>query len=276
MKSKRSKKNVPRPRGWDAHARWYDGMVGQKGSRHHRRLAIPALLALLDPQPGQAILDLGAGQGVLSTYIAHQGATYTGVDISPQMIRLARRRHAVHGRFLLADAAQLRRVPGLTAASFDAITFLLSIQDMPSLEGVIASAAWALKPGGRVVVLMTHPCFRIPRQSGWGWDQHRKLQYRRLDSYLSCLDVPMDPSPGQRRGLTRSYHRPLNVYVNLLSHNGLLLDQLRELPSTLQDHTVPHAKAKTRADREIPLFLALRAIKISAPRSAPGSHHKVE
>ena len=39
------------------------------------------------------------------------------------------------------------------------------------LEPALASAAWALRPGGRLALLLTHPCFRIPRQSGWGWDE---------------------------------------------------------------------------------------------------------
>jgi hypothetical protein len=45
----------------------------------------------------------------------------------------------------------------------------------------VASAAWALQPGGRLVLLLTHPCFRIPRQSNWDWDQGSRLRYRRVD-----------------------------------------------------------------------------------------------
>ncbi len=47
---------------------------------------------------------------------------------------------------------------------------MLSIQDMDPLSDVLESAAWAPNLDGRVVILMTHPCFRVPRQSGWGWD----------------------------------------------------------------------------------------------------------
>src|SRR4051812_17349447 len=71
---------------WDAVARWYDGWVGQDGSEHHREVAVPVLMELLEPQPGEYILDIGAGQGVLAPQITSAGAHYTGVDASPRMV----------------------------------------------------------------------------------------------------------------------------------------------------------------------------------------------
>src|SRR5690606_5574990 len=127
---------------------------------------------------------------VLAPHITQAGANYTGVDVSPRLLQTARKRQR-DGRFIEADAAYLAACPKLQAASFEALVFLLSIQDMNPLEAVLDSAYWALAPGGRLVILMTHPCFRIPRQSGWGRDEQRKLQYRRIDRYLTPLSVPM-------------------------------------------------------------------------------------
>ncbi len=242
--------------GWDPVANWYDGWVGQDGSDHHRRLAIPALLDLLLPHPGEAILDIGSGQGVLAPFVAERGAAYTGVDVSARLVKTARRRHGQSGRFILADARDLAESQAVRAASFDAAVFLLSIQDMNPLLAVLQSAGWALKPGGRLVILMTHPCFRIPRQSGWGHDAKRKLRYRRIDRYLTPLRVPMKPYPGQAGGATISFHRPLNEYVNGLAACGLLIDQMAEIPTH---------RAASLADQEIPLFLALRAWKQVEP-----------
>jgi SAM-dependent methyltransferase len=49
-----------------------------------------AALDLLDPQPGERILDVGCGEGSLSRKIAARGATVLGIDNSPQMVAAAR------------------------------------------------------------------------------------------------------------------------------------------------------------------------------------------
>jgi SAM-dependent methyltransferase len=250
---------------WDKVAHWYNGWVGEQGSEHHRELAIPALLELLEPQPGEQILDLGAGQGVLSPFIKRAGAHYTGVDASPKLLQYARRHHGKQGRFIEGDACRLRTTTALGAGEFDGVAFLLSLQDMHPLSGALESAAFTLKPAGRVVALLTHPCFRVPRQSGWGWDQERKLQFRRIDRYLTPLVVPMKSyKTGEgETGATRSFHRPLEEYINGLGECGLRVDRIRELATYLINNRGPGSKAENRANAEIPLFLGLRAIKVS-------------
>lgn len=255
----------PRPpsTSWEPLAEWYDGWVGKDGSKHHRNLALPAVMDLLTPQAGEQILDLGAGTGVLAPFVAKVGAHYTGVDASEKLLQFARQHHGKEGRFILGDARRLSALPAVHEAQFDAVIFLLSIQDMDPLSEVLESAAWGLKPGGRVVLLMTHPCFRVPRQSGWGWDEDRKLQFRRVDRYLTPLPVPLKPYPGQT-GVSRSFHRPLHEYINTLAQNGLWVDQFQEIPTYKTSVPGLNSKAENMANQEIPLFLALRARKNTA------------
>lgn len=238
------------PSGWDVIAHWYDGWVGKNGSEHHRRLALPATLNLLDPQANQRILDIGAGTGVLAKAVHAAGAQYTGIDVSPQLIQKAKQYHGKYGRFIVGDARQLRR--HVEKASFDACVFLLSIQDMNPLEQVIGNATYALRDGGILVIVMTHPCFRIPRQSGWGFDDTRQLQFRRIDRYLTPLNVPMKQ---HKQGTTISFHRPLSAYINTLAGCGLLIDQLDEITT----YEAGENRSQQRANDEIPLFMGLRA-----------------
>ena len=247
--------------GWDALATWYDGWVGHDGSEYHRKLAIPAVLDLLQLQSGEHLIDIGAGQGVLASYVAREGARYTGVEISPRLLAIAQQRHRRHGRFVRGDARRLSRIGGLSAGQFDAAVFLLSIQDMNPLDSVLESAAWALRGGGRLVILMTHPCFRIPRQSGWEHDFERDLRYRRIDRYLTPLAVPMKEYGKRRSGVSISFHRPLSHYVNGLAASGLLVDELQEITS----HQIGATRAERRANGEIPLFVGLRARKLRDP-----------
>ena len=134
--------------------------------------------------------------------------------------------------------------------------FLLSIQDINPLDAAIGEAARLLRRGGRMGLVMLHPCFRVPRQSGWGWDEGRGLKFRRLDSYLTRLAVPMQE---HGHGTTRSYHRPLEDYVAALNAAGMAVTAIKEIA----DH--PGAgvgRAERRALREFPLFLGLRAVKL--------------
>jgi SAM-dependent methyltransferase len=177
---------------------------------------------------------------------------------------MARRHHGEQGTFLLGDARALAAVRGLKAASFDAVIFLLSLQDMDPLGDALAGAAWALRPRGRAVLLLTHPAFRVPRQSGWGWDEGRKLLFRRIDRYLTPLAVPMKSLPGRQTSApTRSFHRPIQDYVNGLAAHGMLVERMEEIPGHKLTRNPDHPRAEEMARREIPLFLGLRARKLS-------------
>ena len=244
------------PTGWDAVADWYHGWVGENGSDHHRKLAIPAILDLLDLQPEETLLDIGCGSGVLAPYV--QQVDYTGVDVSQRLIAIARKQHP--GQFIVADARRLTSHVDIAPSAYDACAFLLSIQDMNPLADVVRSAAYALRPGGRIAILMTHPCFRIPRLSGWGYDEGRKLQFRRVDRYLTSQRVPMKSYGRKQSGKTISFHRPLSEYVTALSEGGLVIDALREITTYKQDKD----KVRRMAEQEIPLFLGLRARKLSS------------
>ncbi len=255
----RQRNNREPETGWEHVADWYAHSAGKDGFEHHQSTTIPALLDLLGPQSGERILDIGCGTGVLAPPIVKAGATYVGVDVSPTMLGYARRQHGHVGRFVLADARALHVTRELVDTSFDAAVFLLSIQDVDPLAAVFSSLTRVLATHARVVILMTHPCFRVPRQSGWVWDGTRQLQSRRIDRYLTPLVVPVEvvgkPSPAA----TARFHRPLAEYVASLSRVGLAIDRLVEIPSQKGARAGPRADAERTALGEIPMFLGLRA-----------------
>jgi SAM-dependent methyltransferase len=246
--------------------------VGKEGSHHHQKLAIPAVTSLLgNVQSGTRVLDVGCGQGVLAPHLTKLGCTYVGVDASKSLVQLAQARHEKLGIFLQADARKLRYITQKHEAlhePFDVAIFLLSIQDMDPLSDVFASVQALLKPHATMILLMMHPCFRIPRQSGWEWDVGRKLFFRRVDRYLTSMAVPMKAFSGKQHGVSTSFHRPLGVYMQALAAHGFAITHLEEIPTYKHENTnSQEAKAMNMAHQEIPVFLGVRAERTAAKQS---------
>ncbi len=102
-----------------------------------------AVLTLLDPKPGERILDLGCGDGVLTEKLVDAGAVVVGVDASPDMIVAARARGL---------DAQVMDGQALTFnGDFDAVFSNAALHWMLEPKPVVAGVYRALKPGGRFV-----------------------------------------------------------------------------------------------------------------------------
>jgi len=131
--------------------------VGEKGHYYHENLIFPSSLRLLSLKPGDSLIDLGCGQGVLCGQIPKQVA-YTGVDAAPSLIQKAKQRF--RGDFLVADLTKPLNLNGFSHAAM-----ILVLQNIEEPEMALQNAAKALKPGGKFLLVLNHPCFRIPRQS---------------------------------------------------------------------------------------------------------------
>jgi trans-aconitate methyltransferase len=103
------------------------------------------LVRLLDPQPGERILDLGCGTGDLAQRIAASGAAVLGLDRSEAMIAEARRKHP-RLQLEVGDAASFAQ-----AEPFDAVFSNAALHWIRDAPRVVESIWRALRPGGRFV-----------------------------------------------------------------------------------------------------------------------------
>ena len=247
-------------RGWDQVASWYDKLVGDEGSDYHKNVILPAAMRLLDPRPNERILDLCCGQGVLARLLLEKKAEVVGVDASPKLIEAARSRSpSPTAKVLIADVCTNS---GWADGRFDAAACLMAVHDVEAIDKMFQHLGQALKPGGRAVLIFMHPCFRIPRQTHWGWDEEKKIQYRRLDRYALPLAIPIATHPGRATGeQTWFYHRPLSAYFNALGAAGLAVTGSEELHSHRRSQPGSRSRAEHRAVEEFPVFLALQVIK---------------
>jgi 2-polyprenyl-3-methyl-5-hydroxy-6-metoxy-1,4-benzoquinol methylase len=245
---------------WAGVADWYDQLVGDKGSEYQQEVVFPGVLRLLGPVAGENILDLACGQGAFCRLLREKDAQVTGIDAARPLIQVAQQRSDPAIRYRVADALRLTEMSEL-AGRFDAVVCVLAIQNINPLDPIFQGVAACLAPGGRFVLAMMHPAFRGPHYTSWGWEEH-KVQYRRVDRYLLPRKEPIVTNPGKdATRFTWTFHRPLQTYIKSLARAGLLVNSLEEWPSHKQSEPGPRAKAENTARKEIPLFMAIRAVK---------------
>lgn len=248
---------------WGKVAGWYDELLEQSKDSFQEKVILPNLLRLLDIKKGMAILDIACGQGYFARAFHEKGASVTGCDISPELIEIAKKHSPKEIGYFTAPADRLTEMSG----KFDAVTIILAVQNIENISGVFAECAKVLKPGGRAVVVLNHPAFRIPKRSSWGWDDAKKNQYRRVDGYMSDERLEMDMNPGEsndnRKKYTVSFHRPLQTYFKLLGKNSFAVTRLEEWISHKTSERGPRAEEEDRMRKEIPLFIAIVAEKIA-------------
>ncbi len=243
---------------WGGVAGWYDGMVSSDGS-YQKDLLLPNLLRLAAPKKGMTVVDVGCGQGFFSHAYAHLGAQVIGIDIASELIAIAKKEASSIEKFFVNNADNMKDVKNMCA---DVVTVVLALQNIERVDKTLAECARVLKKNGKILIVLNHPCFRIPKQSAWGWDGKGEIQYRRLDQYLSESRSEIEMHPGiQKNQKTISFHRPLQFYFKMLQKNGFVVARLEEWESHKKSEQGPRQRAEDRARKEMPLFLYIEAVK---------------
>jgi demethylmenaquinone methyltransferase/2-methoxy-6-polyprenyl-1,4-benzoquinol methylase len=104
----------------------------------------------IDPHPGDRILDLAAGTGTSSAFLAKSGATVIAADFSPGMIEVGRKKYGRvrNMQFVEADATNLP----FSDNEFDATTISFGLRNVVEPKKAIAEMFRVTKPGGQIVI----------------------------------------------------------------------------------------------------------------------------
>jgi 2-polyprenyl-3-methyl-5-hydroxy-6-metoxy-1,4-benzoquinol methylase len=241
---------------YDDIAEWYDTWVGTHPMPEDPYF--PSVESLMGEVAGRPICDLACGQGRVARYLAGRGARVTGVDLSQQLLSIARRHEKEHPLGITYIHADARTLEGVPDASFDGVVCNMALMDIEDLSPALASTARVLRPRGWFVFSILHPCFNtadsgdvdLPGGAGRAVRRYFEERHWRSESRTG--------PPGK----VGAYHRTLSTYINALTGAGLTIERAIE-PTT--PHPLPDSPSLSRSGRpvwqEVPAVLVLRCGK---------------
>lgn len=240
---------------WQKIGKWYGEQVGTDGHYYHQTVVMPNLFRLMDLKPEDSVLDLACGSGVLARQMP-DGVEYVGLELAPNLLDLARKEAKTRQKFILADVTKPFPIEN---QKFSHICLILAWQNINKIEETVRLAAKHLKKSGKIYVVLNHPCFRVMGNSSWGWDEKARVQFRRIDAYLSQFKKQIIAHPGEENSVaTWSFHQSLQDISKIFFRNRLVIEKIEEWISPKKSEG-GRAAAEDLARKEIPLFMALVA-----------------
>ena len=215
---------------WSERATEWDRHIGTDGDGNRRYHVHPVLMRMLGDVRGLDLLDAGCGTGYLSVRLARARARVTAIDYAPGMLDVARERIAAARTASEIEldcrrdsACSLTTIPD---ASQDIVVSNYVLQDLQDYRGALAAFRRVLRPRGRAVLILGHPCFDAPggpeRHRDGGVSYHWPFGYfdecRFDESWRGT-----DRATGERFDFSSEfsyYHRPLSAYWRAFSEAG--------------------------------------------------------
>lgn len=224
------------PNHWDANASFWIQIIRERRDKYRNELTDPAILTAIGQAEGLTVLDAGCGEGYLSRILARKGATVTGVDASSKLIEAARTQNVTDALPVSFDVSSVNELP-YADNTFDLVVCNHLFNDLYDPSRPINEFSRALRSGGRLIILMLHPCFYNKHA-----ERHHATNGLIAASYFDTRDIKqvfevdglISPVPNT------TWFRPLEFYTEELRKSGLAITSLTEPhPSAEQVQTDP-------------------------------------
>ena len=249
------------PSQYDEHGDFYYEFIkrGLADKDSHFNLTGDVILDLVGNVKGLEICDLACGEGHLSRRLIALGAHVTGIDLSENLLSHAKKESAGLGiKFIRDDVQELKNI---SKDSFDTLICNLALMDIEDLDRAYKAVSRVLKPEGRFIFSVLHPCFESP----FSVENGGHLEVNDAGDFLShrIFDYSEEGrwySGGTgMRGTFGSIHRKVSTYINGLLENSLRLRRIAE-PSLPR---LDYDSASKQLASKIPATLVVEAENIS-------------
>ncbi len=218
---------------WNTNASFWDERMGE-GNDFVNLLQWPAILRLLDPQPGQFILDIATGNGLTARRLGALGARVTAFDFSPELIKLARAHSDVSASitYHVLDATDELALLSLGQGVFDSALCNMALFDMADIEPLFHALPKILKPGAVFVFTLTHPafnnasCVHMSEETDEGGSIKTVFSVK-ISRYMTPHQLHGCALQGQPRPQLY-FERPIQYYFNMGFRNGFVLNGFEE------------------------------------------------
>ena len=218
---------------WNQNAAFWDDKM-RDGNDFQRILVGPSSERLLNLQPGENVLEIACGNGVFARHMAQLGVSVVATDFSAQFLERAQARTTEHTNritYRLVDATSEDEIVALGLQRFDAAVCNMAIMDMSEIDPLMRGIRQVVKPGGRFVFSLMHPCFNnTSTLCAEEIDNNGDLTITysvRVAKYLHQTHQKGLGMIGQPAA-HYYFHRPLHVLFDACFHAGLVMDGLEE------------------------------------------------
>lgn len=247
---------------WEINAAFWDQRMAD-GNEFQRFLVGPATERLLELRPGESVLEVACGNGVMARRLADLGAKVVACDFVPSLIELARQRSQERGDeidYRVIDATAPEQLLSLGQNRFDAVVCNMAIMDMAEIKPLFGAVPKLLGPSGRFVFSLCHPCFnnsaciRTAEETDRGGEL-RVVHSVRITEYQS-LGLEMGIAMKGQSRPQYYFNRTLSALFAACFSGGMVVDGLEEPGFGEQEG---ERSTSWRQFVEIPPVLAVRA-----------------
>lgn len=250
---------------YDELAEHWETIATGPGRSH---ILVPAVRSLLPDLDGRRILDAGCGDGLYAAWLADRGGDVVGIDLSEEMVSVARDRYGDAAEFQQADLTE--DIPAEDDA-FDLVVCQHVFSHLPAVEGALSEFARVLRPGGELVLSTHHPFhdFLVTREKEESpavkaldaeldpfvvteTERPRYHETERFQVYWGGNPEEVESAPGTY------FRRPLSGLVQPLLAVGFELRELVE-PTPDEEFRTEHPEVAEALAHRPPGALCLRA-----------------